>query len=220
MPGRACASSRPLTRWFLRERLTDDRLRRRLHEPWTVVRSFRVPQLPQILPHVPGDLLEFPRHPVPLPAPDGTSSPPPIHRGSRPGHWSAQGAGMPVARTLVATATKFTQPHTNPGGRGTGVCASRRPSGSGAARTSSCRPASKSNAAARACRGSSRGSPTKSWTRSRAFPVRGSPVSRFNGVVLVGGITVSTRLPGERQQDAVRRRKLARKARRKELGGW
>lgn len=210
----------PIDPVVLEESLTDDRPRRRLHEPWTVVRSCRVPQLRQILPHAPGDLLESPRRPVPLPARDGRFSPPAIHRGSRVGHWSAQGPGMPVAPTLVAIATNFTEPHTNPGGGGTGVCASRRPSGFGAAQTSSCHPASRSNAAARASRGSSKGSPTKSRTRSRAFPVRGSPVSRFNGAVLVGGVTVSTRLPGERQQDAVRRRKLARKARRKELRGW
>lgn len=46
-----------------------------------------------------------------------------------------------------------------------------------------------------------------------------SPVLRVNGVALMGGVTVSTRLPGERERDAARRRKLARKARRKELRG-
>ena len=45
----------------------------------------------------------------------------------------------------------------------------------------------------------------------------GSPVLRVNGVALMGGVDVSTRLPGERERDAARRRKLARKARRKEL---
>ena len=44
-----------------------------------------------------------------------------------------------------------------------------------------------------------------------------SPVLRVNGVAVMGGVTVSTRLPGEREKDAARRRKLARKARRKEL---
>ena len=48
----------------------------------------------------------------------------------------------------------------------------------------------------------------------------GSPVLRVNGVAVMGGVTVSTRLPGEREKDAARRRKLARKARRKELRGW
>ena len=48
----------------------------------------------------------------------------------------------------------------------------------------------------------------------------GSPVLRVNGVALMGGVDVSTRLPGERERDAARRRKLARKARRKELRGW
>lgn len=48
----------------------------------------------------------------------------------------------------------------------------------------------------------------------------GSPVLRVNGVALMGGVDVSTRLPGERARDAARRRKLARKARRKELRGW
>lgn len=48
----------------------------------------------------------------------------------------------------------------------------------------------------------------------------GSPVLRVNGVALMGGVDVSTRLPGEREKDAARRRKLARKARRKELRGW
>lgn len=48
----------------------------------------------------------------------------------------------------------------------------------------------------------------------------GSPVLRVNGVALMGGVDVSTRLPGERGKDAARRRKLARKARRKELRGW
>lgn len=48
----------------------------------------------------------------------------------------------------------------------------------------------------------------------------GSPVLRVNGVAVMGGVTVSTRLPGERERDAARRRKLARKARRKELRGW
>ena len=47
-----------------------------------------------------------------------------------------------------------------------------------------------------------------------------SPVLRINGVALMGGVDVSTRLPGEREKDAARRRKLARKARRKELRGW
>ena len=45
----------------------------------------------------------------------------------------------------------------------------------------------------------------------------GSPVLRVNGVALMGGVTISTRLPGEREKDAARRRKLARKARLKEL---
>lgn len=168
----------------------------------------------------PRRLARIPSPPGPSAGTDGACSPPAIRRGSRAGRWSAHGGGMAVARTLVAIATNFTESHTNPGGRGTGVCASRRPSGSGAARMSSCRPASKSIAAARASRRSSKGSPTKSRTRSRAFPVRGSPVLRFNGEVPVGGVTVSTRVPGERQKDAVRRRKLARKARRKELRGW
>lgn len=48
----------------------------------------------------------------------------------------------------------------------------------------------------------------------------GSPVLRVNGVALMGGVDVSTRLPGEREKDAARRRKLARKARRKALRGW
>ena len=48
----------------------------------------------------------------------------------------------------------------------------------------------------------------------------GSPVLRVTGVALMGGVTVSTRLPGEREKDAARRRKRARKARRKELRGW
>ena len=47
-----------------------------------------------------------------------------------------------------------------------------------------------------------------------------SPVLRVNGVAVMGGVTVSTRLPGEREKDAARRRKLARKARRKELRRW
>jgi len=45
-------------------------------------------------------------------------------------------------------------------------------------------------------------------------------VLRINGVALMGGVDVSTRLPGERGKGAARRRKLARKARRKELRGW
>ena len=48
----------------------------------------------------------------------------------------------------------------------------------------------------------------------------GSPVLRVNGVAMMGGVDVTTRLPGEREKDAARRRKLARKARRKELRGW
>jgi hypothetical protein len=47
-----------------------------------------------------------------------------------------------------------------------------------------------------------------------------SPVLRVNGVALMGGVNVSARLPGESERDAARRRKLARKARRKELRGW
>lgn len=47
-----------------------------------------------------------------------------------------------------------------------------------------------------------------------------SPVLRVNGVAVMGGVDVTTRLPGERERDAARRRKLARKARRKELRGW
>ena len=47
-----------------------------------------------------------------------------------------------------------------------------------------------------------------------------SPVLRVNGVALMGGVTVSTRLAGETEREASRRRKLARKARRKELRGW
>ena len=55
---------------------------------------------------------------------------------------------------------------------------------------------------------------------SVASPDPGSPVLRINGVALMGGVDVSTRLPGEREKDAARRRKLARKKRRKELRGW
>ncbi len=44
-----------------------------------------------------------------------------------------------------------------------------------------------------------------------------SPVLRVNGVAVMGGVTVSMRLPGEREKDAARRRKRARKARLKEL---
>ena len=47
----------------------------------------------------------------------------------------------------------------------------------------------------------------------------GSPVLRVRGVALMGGVKVSTRLPGESERDAARRRKLARKARRKALRG-
>lgn len=47
-----------------------------------------------------------------------------------------------------------------------------------------------------------------------------SPVLRVNGVALMGGVNVSTRLTGESKGDAARRRRLARKARRKELRGW
>ena len=46
------------------------------------------------------------------------------------------------------------------------------------------------------------------------------PILRVNGVALMGGVSVSTRLAGETERDASRRRKLARKARRKEVGGW
>ena len=46
-----------------------------------------------------------------------------------------------------------------------------------------------------------------------------APVLRVNGVALMGGVDVSTRLPGERERDAARRRRLARKARRRELRG-
>lgn len=46
-----------------------------------------------------------------------------------------------------------------------------------------------------------------------------SPVLRVNGVAVMGGVTVSTRLAGESEREANRRRKLARKARRKELRG-
>lgn len=52
---------------------------------------------------------------------------------------------------------------------------------------------------------------------SMVSPDPGSPVLRVNGVALMGGVDVSTRLPGEREKDAARRRKLARKARRKQL---
>ena len=48
----------------------------------------------------------------------------------------------------------------------------------------------------------------------------GSPVLRVNGVALMGGVNVSTRLTGESEREAARRRKLARKARRRELRGW
>ena len=44
-----------------------------------------------------------------------------------------------------------------------------------------------------------------------------SPVLRVYGMALMGDAAVGTRLPGERQKDVARRRKLARKARRKEL---
>ena len=47
----------------------------------------------------------------------------------------------------------------------------------------------------------------------------GSPALRVNGPALTGGATVGTRLPGEREKGAARRRKLARKARREELRG-
>lgn len=42
---------------------------------------------------------------------------------------------------------------------------------------------------------------------------------RVYGMTLMGDATVGTRLPGEREKDVARRRKLARKARRKELRG-
>ena len=44
-----------------------------------------------------------------------------------------------------------------------------------------------------------------------------SPVLRVYGMALMVDVTVGTRLPGEREKDVARRRKLARKARRKEL---
>lgn len=47
-----------------------------------------------------------------------------------------------------------------------------------------------------------------------------APVLRVNGVALMGGVNVSMRRIGETARDANRRRKLARKARRKELKGW
>ena len=50
-------------------------------------------------------------------------------------------------------------------------------------------------------------------------PDPGTPVLRVNGVAMMGGVTVSARLAGESEGDAARRRKLARKARRKQLRG-
>ncbi len=51
-------------------------------------------------------------------------------------------------------------------------------------------------------------------------PDPGGTVLKVNGVALMGGVTVSVRLAGESERDAARRRKLARKARRRELRGW